>query len=149
MGMPPELVKDAVESKVAFLERMGIRALELKPGHVKIGAPLQGNENHIGTMYAGALFTVAEMPLGALYLTTFDTSRYYPIVKELTINFIKPARSDVSFELAMSDEEVAKIQTEAEETGKSQFVVQGEVKDESGQVVATSKGVYQLRKIGT
>jgi thioesterase domain-containing protein len=148
MNIPPELIKEAIETKVAFLERMGIRVLELEPGHVKIGAPLKGNENHIGSMYAGALFSIAEMPLGALYIITFDTSKYYPIVKELTIKFLKPARSDVSFELTMSEEEVARIEAETEEKGKSEFIVRGEVKDESGQVVAASNGVYQLRKIG-
>jgi len=148
MIIPHETVKELVEKRVAFLERMGIKALELKPGHVKIGAPLKGNENHIGTMYAGALFTVAEMPLGALFMTSFDATKYYPIVKEVTIRFRRPARTDVSMELAMSPEEVDRIQTEAAEKGKAEFTMEGEVKDLTGEVVATSRAVYQVRVIG-
>jgi acyl-coenzyme A thioesterase PaaI-like protein len=112
-------------------------------------APLKGNDNHIGTMYAGALFTVAEFPVGALYLTTFDVSKYYPIVREMTIQFVRPAKSDVTIELTMSEEEIRRVQAEVDEKGKSDFVLEGEIKDEAGEVVARSKALYQLRSFGT
>ncbi len=71
MNFTPETVKELVEKKIAFVERMGLKVIELTPGYVKLIAPLQGNENHVGSMYAGALFTLAEIPGGALILTTF------------------------------------------------------------------------------
>lgn len=148
MNIPEAMIKQLIETKVAFIERAGIKALELKPGYVKLGAPLEGNENHIGTMYAGALFTAAEMPVGAIYLTTFDVNKYYPVVKEMTIQYRKPAKTDVTVELSLTDEQVAGIQSETDETGKSEFTVQVDVKDESGEVVAVGKGIYQLRMIG-
>jgi len=126
-----------------------LRALELEPRRVKLMAPLKGNENHIGTMYAGALFTLAEFPVGALYLTTFDVSTCYPIVKEVTIRFLRPAKSDVTIELTMSEEEIRRVQAEVDEKGKSDFVLEGEIKDEAGEVVARSKALYQLRSFGT
>jgi acyl-coenzyme A thioesterase PaaI-like protein len=146
--MPEAMMKQLIETKVAFIERSGIKAIELKPGYVKLSAPIKGNENHIGTMYAGALFTVAEMPVGAIYLTTFDINKYYPVVKEMTIQYRKLAKTDVTVELGFTDEEVAKILTETDETGKSEFNVQVDVKDESGEIVAIGKGIYQLRVIG-
>lgn len=148
MNMPPEMIKQLLETKVAFVERTGLKALQLQPRHVKLMVPLKGNENHIGTMYAGALFTVAEVPVGALYVTTFDMTKYYPIIKEMNIQFVRPAKTDVTIELSISEEEARRIQAEAEETGKAEFVLEGEVKDESGDVVARSRGVYQLRAFG-
>lgn len=148
MNMPPEMIKQLLETKVAFVERTGLKALELQPRHVKLMVPLKGNENHIGTMYAGALFTVAEVPVGALYVTTFDMTKYYPIIKEMNIQFVRLAKTDVTIELSISEEEARRIQAEAEETGKAEFVLEGEVKDESGDVVARSRGVYQLRAFG-
>ena len=53
--------------------------------------PLKPNKNHIGTMYAGALFTLAEMPGGVLFLSSFDNKAFFPIVKELTMKFVKQA----------------------------------------------------------
>ena len=81
MEFTPETVRELVEKKIAFVERMGLKVLELMPGSVKLMAPLRGNENHIGSMYAGALFTLAEIPGGALILATFDPTRCYPLIK--------------------------------------------------------------------
>jgi acyl-coenzyme A thioesterase PaaI-like protein len=148
MNMPLETMKQLLETRVAFVERTGIKAVVLEPRHVKLMAPLKENENHIGTMYAGALFTLAEVPVGALYLTTFDVTKYYPIIKEMTIQFVRPAKTDATIELTISEEEVKSIQAAAEEHGKAEFVLQGEVKDASGEVVCTSRGIFQLRTIG-
>ncbi len=148
MEISPEMMKEMVETKVAFLERMGLKALEMQPRHVKLMAPLKGNESHIGTVYAGALFTLAEVPGGALFLTSFDISKYYPIVKEVTIRFVRLAKTDVTVELGMSQEEVNRIQAEADDKGKADFTLECEVKDTSGEVVAVSKGLYQIRVIG-
>jgi acyl-coenzyme A thioesterase PaaI-like protein len=110
--------------------------------------PLAGNENHIGSMYAGALFTLAEMPGGAVFLTTFDASVFYPVVKEMNIRYLKPARSDVTIEIAMAADEAERIEKEAREKGKAEFILEGELIDRDGQVVARSHGVYQIRLIG-
>jgi acyl-coenzyme A thioesterase PaaI-like protein len=122
--------------------------LELKPRRVKLFMPLKGNENHIGMMYAGALFTIAEMPGGAIHLSTFDVTRYVPVVKHLDIRFRRPALTDVTFEVELSEEEVERINRELEAQGKSDFVLNGEVKDAAGTVVAVTTATYQARKIG-
>jgi len=148
MDLTPEALKQFIEKPFAFVERMGLKALELKPNYVKLAAPIAGNENHIGGMYAGALFTLAEIPGGALYLTTFDVSRFYPIIKEMTIRFVAPAKTDVTIETHLPEEEAYRIEAEAKENGKADYVLEGEVKDASGVVVTVSKGLYQLRAFG-
>jgi acyl-coenzyme A thioesterase PaaI-like protein len=149
MDFKPETLKQFIEKPFAFVERMGLKALELKPGYVKLTAPIAGNENHIGGMYAGALFTLAEIPGGALYLTTFDVSNFYPIIKEMTIRFVAPAKTDVTIEMNLPKAEASHIEADARENGKADYVLEGEVKDASGVVVAVSKGLYQLRAYGT
>ena len=149
MDLTPETLKQFIEKPFAFVERMGLKVLELKPGYVKLAVPIAGNENHIGGMYAGALFTLAEIPGGALYLTTFDVSNFYPIIKEMTIRFVAPAKTDVTIEMYLPKEEASRIEAEARENGKADYVLEGEVKDASDVVVAVSKGLYQLRAYGT
>jgi len=146
MTLPTEDLKAFVEKKVPFVERMGLRVLALRRGYVKLSAPYEGNENHIGTLYAGALFTLAEIPGGALFLSSFDTSRFYPVVKEMTLRFLKPAITDVTVELSLEDDDIARIQAEAEQAGKAEFSLEGEIRDANGDVVATSRGDYQIRK---
>jgi thioesterase domain-containing protein len=145
MEFTPETVRELVEKKIAFVERMGLKVLELMPGSVKLMAPLRGNENHIGSMYAGALFTLAEIPGGALILVTFDPTRCYPLIKELTIKFLRPAGSDIFTEISISQEEVDRITGEISAKGRAEFVLHGELKDEAGTVVAVSRGLYQIR----
>ncbi len=145
MSFTPETVKELVEKKIAFVERMGLKVIELTPGHVKLIAPLQGNENHVGSMYAGALFTLAEIPGGALILTTFDPTKCFPVIKELTIKFLRPAVSDITTEISLSRDEVDRITGEVSEKGKADFVLHGELKDQAGTVVAVSQGLYQIR----
>ncbi len=145
MELSKDEIRDLLESKVAFIERTGVKALILDKGHIKLAAPLAGNENHIGTVYAGALFTLAEVPGGALFLTSFDVTRFYPVVKEMKIRFRRPATTDVTIEMKIPEEEVLRIQQEAEKDGKSEFVLTGEVKDNAGEVVAVSTGIYQIR----
>mmetsp|Transcript_3066 Transcript_3066/g.1791 ORF Transcript_3066/g.1791 Transcript_3066/m.1791 type:complete len:150 (+) Transcript_3066:7751-8200(+) len=148
MDLSFESIKGFVEKPFAFVEQIGLRAIELKPRYVKLAVPLKGNENHIGTMYAGALFVLGEVPGGALYLTTFDVSRFYPVIKKVSIKFLKPAKTDVTVEFSISVQEVERISSEAEKKGKAEFTIEDELKDSFGEVVAEFCGVYQLRTIG-
>lgn len=144
--LKPRISKLLLEKGIGFVRRSGFRARVLERGHVVCEMPLQGNKNHIGTMYAGALFTLAEVPGGALYLTTFDTKKFIPIVTEMSIKFVKPAKGTISIEINMSDERIAELEAEAEAHGKAVFELEGELKNAEGEVVAISKGVYQLRR---
>ncbi len=133
---------------IPCVNRMGLEILEMEPRRAVLRMPIKGNENHIGTMYAGILFTAAEVPGGILFVSTFDTSKYVPIVKGMDIRFKRPAFTDVTIAVEMSPEEVERINRELEERGKSDFILKGELKDTEGTVVAESTGYYQIRTIG-
>jgi len=139
--------KTLVESGIPCVKRMGIQVVEMAPRRVTLRMPIAGNEGHLGSIYAGILFTAAEIPGGALFLSTFDPSRCVPIVKSMEIRFRKPALTDVTITVELSQEEVDRINQEVEARGKSDFVLNGELKDTSGVVVCESRGLYQIRKI--
>lgn len=146
MAFPAEIARQFTEDKIAFVKRMNLKAEVLEPGFVRLQVPLAGNENHIGSMYAGALFTLAEIPGGALFLTSFDASKFYPIVKEMNLRFRRPATGDIVVEARLSAEEIERLQTEAQANGKAEYVLELQLTDGSGEVVALSRGIYQLRK---
>ncbi|MDO9616601.1 MAG: YiiD C-terminal domain-containing protein [Pseudomonas sp.] len=145
MSMPTELVRQLTEEQIAFVKRSGLEAEVLEVGHVRLRMPLVGNQNHIGSMYAGALFTLAEIPGGALFLTSFDAQRFYPIVKEMNLRFRRPASGDIWVEARLTAEEIQQLQKQATELGKAEYVLQLQLTDESGEVVVESRGLYQLR----
>ena len=146
MAFPAEIARQFTEDKIAFVKRMNLKAEVLEPGFVRLRVPLAGNENHIGSMYAGALFTLAEIPGGALFLTSFDASKFYPIVKEMNLRFRRPATGDIVVEARLSAEEIERLQSEAQANGKAEYVLELQLTDGSGEVVALSRAIYQLRK---
>ena len=145
MPMPLELVRQLTEEQIAFVQRSGLKAEVLEPGRVRLRMPLAGNQNHIGSMYAGALFTLAEIPGGALFLTSSAAQRFYPIVKELNLPFRRPAPGDIRVEASLSEAQIEQLQKQATEHGKAEYVLELQLTDDSGEVVAQSRGLYQLR----
>lgn len=144
-----DTLRPLLEEGFPFVERMGLRLDEIEPGRCRMTAPLEGNGNHIGTMYAGALFTLAEIPGGAIFLSTFDAATYYPIVKGMSIRFLKPATTDISVEVSITSEEVQRIQAEASANGKADYSWECELVDTNGLVVCRSTNDYQLRTHGS
>lgn len=134
-----------VEEGIAFVQRAGLKVEAMERGYVRCRMPLKGNENHIGTMYAGALYTLAEIPGGALFLSSFDTSRYFPIIREHRIRYTGAVTSNALVELRMEDAEIDRIQQQADAHGKAEFTLDTTITDTKGNPVAESEGVYQLR----
>lgn len=140
--------KKLLEQGIGFVKNAGLVVETLERGHVQCRMPFAGNGNHIGTMYAGALFTLAEIPGGALFLTSFDTARCFPVVKALNLKFLKPAKSDVTVTATLAEPEIERLAAECSEKGKAEFVLNLSLTDAEGTVVASSEGLYQLRRVG-
>ena len=132
---------------IPFAPRNRFSVEEIRPGFVKARIRLKGNKNHFGSLYAGAYFLVAEIPGGVL--TLFDLGpAYTPILKEMTLQFLQPANSDVTVEFTLDPETVAAILADADETGRAKFSLEGKLVDEEGNHVATSIAHYRVRKKG-
>lgn len=145
MPLPVEIIRQLTEEQIAFVRRSGLKAEVLEPGHVRLRMPLAGNQNHIGSMYAGALFTLAEIPGGALFLTSFDAQRFYPIIKAMNLRFRRPATGDIRVEARLAAEEIQRLQKQVTEQGKAEYYLELQLTDDGGEVVAESSGLYQLR----
>ena len=136
-----------LETGVEAIARTGVKALECRERYVKLLMPLAGNTNHIGIMYAGSLFTLGEVPGGAIFGASFDVTKYVPIVKEVSIRFRRPAMTDVTLEVSMEKDTVDTLTKEVESKGKADFPLQLEIKDASGEVVALVSGIWQIRTL--
>jgi thioesterase domain-containing protein len=130
---------------IPFATRSGIEALKLEKESIELLMPMGPNRNHVGTMYAGALFTLGEMMGGAVAMVYFIEHNLIPIVKAFNIKFTKPATTDITTSYAMPDEDVKRIIAECEEKGKADYSIKLELKDKTGLVVALTDGLYQVR----
>ncbi|TSD96123.1 DUF4442 domain-containing protein [Skermania sp. ID1734] len=142
------MINAALEHTIPVAHKMGVTALEARPGYARTRVPIEGNGNHFGVMYAGVLFTVAEVLGGIIPMATFDNSRFYPLVKDLQITFKRAAKTDVEAEAKLDEESIARIASAADANGKADFTLDAAITDAAGEVVATTHGIYQLRAHG-
>jgi acyl-coenzyme A thioesterase PaaI-like protein len=140
-----EAVADYCVTCIEAIRRTGIKVLEMRKRYVKLLMPLEGNVNHIGMMYAGSLFVIGEITGGVIHGASFDVTKFVPIVKEVNIRYRRPAFTDVTLEVSMTEEEADRIQAETLKNGKADFPMELEIKDASGEVVSIVKGIWQLR----
>jgi thioesterase domain-containing protein len=143
-----ETMNGAMASTIPIAHKMGVKVVEARPGFAATTVPAEGNGNHFGVIYAGVLFTVAEVLGGIIPLITFDRTKYFPLVKKLDIEFVAMAKSDVRAEARLDDETIARVEAEAAQRGKADFTLEAVVTDGDGQTVATTRGLYQLRALG-
>ena len=131
---------------IPMAARAGLVVEVVEHGRARVRVPFDGNGNHFGTMYAGGPFLAAEILGGVLCLGTFDVARFFPLLTGIDLRFTAVATTDVTAEVAIDDDEAARIRDEAATTGKSRFDLDVEVRDTHGNVVATVTGHYQLRR---
>jgi thioesterase domain-containing protein len=139
-----ETVTTMVHQTIPAIGRMGIVVDEVGPGEVTLRVPIEGNANHFGTMYAGALFSVAELPGGLIPLLVLGP-QYTPIVSDLQIQYLAPARTDVTLTASMPPAEVLALAERADAEGRAEFVLTLEGRDAGGRTVIATEGHYQLR----
>ena len=148
MQMDMDKVNQMTSGTIPLAKFCGAEVIELERGYVKMQLPFEQNVNHIGIMYAGSLFTIGELPGGALFYSAFDVTKCYPIVTEMSIKFLKPAKTAVTVECRMSEEEIERVIREVEQNGKSIYILEQEIKDANGEVCAITSARYQARAVG-
>ncbi len=102
----PEQATQFVHQTVPAIGRLGVTVEEIGTGSVLLKVPIEGNANHMGTMYAGALFGLAELPGGLIPLGVLEPGKYVPIVTRFEVDFLAPARTDVTLRAAIDPEEL-------------------------------------------
>ena len=101
--------------------------------------------NHIGIMYAGSFFVFGEATGASLIKCTYGTA-YVPIIKSVSIDYLKPATSDLVIDIAMTEEEAKERIAYIEEHGKGQYPMTIPIMTADGVHTANVNIVYYLMK---
>ena len=144
MEITPQQATEFAHATIPAIGRLGVRVERLGPGEVELVVPIEGNGNHFGTMYAGALFSLVEMPGGFLPLSVLGPD-FTPIVTRVDIRFIAAARSDVRLSARIEPQEMQRLANEATQDGKAEFTLELSGQDDSGRTVVECTAYYQLR----
>jgi thioesterase domain-containing protein len=137
------------EQMIPRLHQMGVTFVELRPGSVRAELPFEGNANHFGSVYAGVIYSLAEVLGGAIHLSSFNASTHYPLIRGTTIKYLKPGKGPLSASASLDEATIARVSAEAGSDRKASFELHAEVIDENGVLIATTVGDYQIRPYGT
>ena len=141
----PQMATDFVHQAVPAIGRLGVMVEAISPGAVELRVPIEGNANHMGTMYAGALFALAELPGGLIPLAVLTPGRYTPIVTALEIQFLAAARTDVTLSARMDPAQLRALRDQVDSEGQADFTLDLVGQDANGRTVIASRAHYQLR----
>ncbi len=136
-----------LEKAIKIIDKMGMRILDFEKQSVKIMLPKEPNVNHIGTVYAGSLFSLADFAGGVLFFSAFDIRKYFPLLKDVTITFKRPATTDITVATSMTSEQAESIKRTADEAGKADWALDLELKDEQGKVCCIAHANFQMRRL--
>lgn len=134
--------------RVEFVERTGLERLEQGRGHARLRMPLAGNENHVGVMYMGACTVLAEAVAAIPGISILDTTRFFPILKDIYVLFRKSAASDVTAEYRLDEPTLETLLADLERKGSATYVAEFPMHDAEGTAVATGRVTVKLLSHG-
>ncbi len=127
---------------IETLQHMGLEVLEHTPNRLRVKMPLEGNRNHLGGMYAGAIFTLAEFPFGLMFAAKFGLDEMVPVIGQMSIRYQAPATGPLFVDVKVTDEEWDSIQQQTREKGKLKLEREVEIRDEQGNLNSLVQGTY-------
>jgi uncharacterized protein (TIGR00369 family) len=132
---------DITEMMRAGIERMpynamiGIRILELAGGSARGTLPARTEVgNHVGTMHAGAQFSLIEATSGAAAASAFLDllGNATPLAQGADLTYRKPARGDVVAQASVAAADIKRVRAELGEHGRARFDVAVQLIDAEG-----------------
>ncbi len=134
---PYDMIKSHLDAAVPFARHVGVTLLEIGDGTAR--ASLEQREevsNHIASMHAGAMFTLAEAASGAALAGALAPVilEMRPVAANAQIAFKKIAKGTLTAHAKASQDGASLIST-IEEDGKVAFDVAVDVRDAEGDTV--------------
>ena len=143
-------VQKLIHGMIPVVEKAGCELLEFNNhGHVKLKMPFRGNENHVGVMYAGSLWTLAEYSGLPLILSAFGMDfmdTFLPVVATFEIKFLKPVKEDMFVQYTMTPDELDTYQAQLVHDGRCKMLFRNKICDAKGNCYAETVGKYVMLK---
>ncbi len=140
-----EGVKQSITNgKIAYLNQAGLQVERMERRHVVNRLPVEPSHmNHVGIVYAGSYFMLAEATGASLIKCTYG-SKYVAIIKNAALDYLRPAKTDLVVDIAMTEEEAKLRIAYVEEHGKGQYPLDIPVRDADGALCANVHITYYL-----
>lgn len=136
-------VQQFVHDAFPLIKRLGIVIETLTAEEVVTRLPEDPfNDNHFKTIYAGVQFSVLEVTGGIIFAAAFDVGRYFIVVKEMTIEYHRPAKGELRAFCRFPVGDREQLLANLASAGKASYVLTMELKDHTGLVVSSARATY-------
>ena len=143
-----EMIRSQLAGAVPFAGLAGVEVVEIGLGRA-VARLVQRPElgNHIGTLHAGALFTLGEAASGGAMIGAFADRimQVRPVAADARITFGRPATGTVTATATCSEAADA-LKATLDAQGKVCFAVTVDITDEQSASVAGMVVVWHVRK---
>ena len=141
-----------VAERLPFNAHLGVEVGTVEAGRGEVVLPaLDHLTNHVGTVHAVAELAVAE-PAGALAASSgvldLVQQGYVPIVKSMSVRYVKPAKGELRATAQLDDEDAAALRKAAGAGERVAVSLPIEVRDADG-VVAEVTAEYVYKDLGS
>ncbi|HXA27319.1 MAG TPA: YiiD C-terminal domain-containing protein [Candidatus Angelobacter sp.] len=142
-----EMIRNGIE-QMPYNAMVGVRITEMDGGRARgtlAARPEVGN--HVGTMHAGAQFSLIEAISGAAVSSAFLDllGRAVPLAQGAELTYRRPARGDVVADAVVEPEEIARVRADLEQQGRSRFDVRVTVTDAAGTLATEATMRWYIR----
>ena len=140
-------LREMLNTMVPFAGTLGFQLEEARPGYLRVGMPHRPElANHLGTLHAGATFTLAETTGGAATLITFGELAQRVIVVNGRIAWLKRIDERATAIAEVPPDLVQRVLGEVERDGKSFFELVVKVTNEKGELAAEAAFEYRVKR---
>ncbi len=136
-------------ARVPFAAHAMVETLEAPAGLGRARIPHAPElTNHVQSVHAGALFTLAETASGAAMVGAFHDimGQVRPLVRQSEIRYLKVARGIIAAEARLG-EPTQSIRNRLDAAGRADFTVEVALTDAANQTVAEVSVTWNLRKL--
>jgi len=103
------------------------------------------NHNHLGGIHACAIATLGEFSAGILLCKNFQMIKYRVIMKDISVEYKKQARTDITSLSELSEMEIESILKQIALEDKATILLKTSVKDAQGDEVAIISTNWQMK----
>jgi thioesterase domain-containing protein len=142
-------VETTLRRTVPILGTMGMEVVAAEQGRVRTRLPfVPGNGNHIGTVYAGVLYSFLEATGGALVMVSLDVLRFVPVIVQGSIRYLRPVTGPIECDVSLATAERDAVHASLEADHKYRWMLLAQASAEDGRVACEADLVYRFRIVG-
>ena len=138
-----------VEYRVPTNRRIGIKLEYISKDSKSFTLKLpykRKNTNVGGTVHGSAIMCLAETIHGVAVLWSFNPKQHRMVTRTTEIKFINPGINDLYVKFTLKDATISNIKETLSTKGNMDLVLDSNVTDKSGKLIATLKSSYYLSK---